>query len=179
MLYWLLLPAALLLSLERLTYAYVAHRPEAFRARCRGPVLSALGDDPVTVVHKLFYVFKGIQTVVFLGWCSAFGGTLVPWPAATPLGATLGALLIAAGSGLSLVVFRLLGPTGVFYGRELGYEVPWIRGLPFSVVPHPQYVGTVMTIWGFFLIMRFPHPDWWVLPVLETLFYLLGSRYEP
>ena len=42
----------------------------------------------------------------------------------------------------------------------------------------PQYVGTVLSIWGFFLVMRFPHDDWLVLPVLETIYYTLGARLE-
>ena len=35
-----------------------------------------------------------------------------------------------------------------------------------------------MSIWGFFLIMRFPHGDWFVLPALETVYYALGAYYE-
>jgi phosphatidyl-N-methylethanolamine N-methyltransferase len=35
-----------------------------------------------------------------------------------------------------------------------------------------------MTIWGVFLIARFPNPDWFVLPVLETAYYAIGARLE-
>jgi hypothetical protein len=45
-------------------------------------------------------------------------------------------------------------------------------------VAHPQYVGAVLTIWGVFLIVRFPHGDWLVLPALETVYYALGARFE-
>jgi hypothetical protein len=36
----------------------------------------------------------------------------------------------------------------------------------------------VLTIWGFFLGMRFPHDDWFMLPVLETLYYAVGAQLE-
>jgi len=49
-------------------------------------------------------------------------------------------------------------------------KIPWCGAFPFSIVAHPQYVGTVLTIWGVFLILRFPHGDWLVLPALETLY---------
>jgi hypothetical protein len=36
----------------------------------------------------------------------------------------------------------------------------------------------VLTIWGFFLGVRFPHDDWFVLPLLETLYYVIGASLE-
>jgi hypothetical protein len=46
------------------------------------------------------------------------------------------------------------------------------------VLRHPQYVGTVLAIWGLFLAVRFPHDDWYVLPVLETVYYAAGAYFE-
>ena len=57
-------------------------------------------------------------------------------------------------------------------------EVAWVRGLPFSLLKHPHYVGTLLSIWGFFVLMRFPHGDWIVLPLLETAYYAIGAYYE-
>jgi len=79
---------------------------------------------------------------------------------------------------MSAAVFRKLGNVGVFYGNRLGHQLTWVTGFPFNIVRHPQYVGTVLPIWGIFLIMRFPHPDGYVLPLLETLYYALGARWE-
>ncbi|HVN30321.1 MAG TPA: methyltransferase [Candidatus Binataceae bacterium] len=62
--------------------------------------------------------------------------------------------------------------------REVGHEIAWISAFPFSVLRHPQYAGAVLSIWGFFIGMRFPHPDWLVLPGLETLYYLFGAFFE-
>ena len=36
----------------------------------------------------------------------------------------------------------------------------------------------MLTIWGFFLLLRFPHDDWFLLPVLETLYYAVGTFLE-
>jgi hypothetical protein len=79
---------------------------------------------------------------------------------------------------LNMSVFYRLGKVGVFYGRQLGYEIPWCRAFPFSLLRHPQYVGTLLSIWGFFLVMRFPHNDWYLLPTLETVYYVLGAYFE-
>jgi methylene-fatty-acyl-phospholipid synthase len=37
---------------------------------------------------------------------------------------------------------------GVYYGFKLGEEIPWVSGFPFSVVKHPQYVGSALSVWG-------------------------------
>src|SRR5262245_53735664 len=52
------------------------------------------------------------------------------------------------------------------------------RWWPFSLLAHPQYVGTVLTIWGLFLALRFPHDDSYALPVIETLYYAAATWLE-
>ncbi len=91
---------------------------------------------------------------------------------------TLGGALIVTGQVLNVSVFYRLGEVGVFYGNRFGYQIPWCNEFPFSLLKHPQYVGTLLSIWGFFLAMRFPHPDWCVLPMLETAYYSLGAYLE-
>src|SRR5262245_34427204 len=73
----------------------------------------------------------------------------------------LGLALIAGGQTLNLSVFYRLGKVGVFYGDRFGHQVPWCQGVPFSLFKHPQYAGT-LPIWGFFLVVRFPHDDWYL-----------------
>jgi hypothetical protein len=46
------------------------------------------------------------------------------------------------------------------------------------VLPHPQYLGAVVSIWAFFAIMRYPHPDWYLLPVVEAMYYVAGATLE-
>jgi methylene-fatty-acyl-phospholipid synthase len=174
---WLLLVAAVLLSLERLCYVYVSRAPKRFRRFCQRPAVASLG-KPVEVLQMLFYGFKAIQLAVFLWWCYVHGqGSL------SPVGAGLvpfaiGSVLILVGQIFNGAVFYRLGKVGVFYGNKLGYDIPWSRDFPFSWLTHPQYVGSVCSIWGFFVLMRFPHPDWYLLPALETVYYTLGASFE-
>ena len=105
---------------------------------------------------------------MFLGRCYVHGNGRVLPADLDAVAATAAVVLMVAGQLLNLGVFYRLGGIGVFFGDRLGYRVPWCREFPFSWTAHPQYVGTVLTIWGFFMVMRFPHPDWYLLPVLET-----------
>jgi methylene-fatty-acyl-phospholipid synthase len=169
-----LLAAAVALSIERIAYAWTWHRPAAFRALARRAGVA----EPVDLLVRLFYVFKLVQVAVFAGWCLWFGSR-TGWPttvASVP--GLAGIVLIAAGQALNTSVFLRLGRIGVFYGNRLGHRVPWCEGFPFSVVRHPQYVGTTLTIWGVFLLLRFPHADWALLPALETLYYAIGATLE-
>lgn len=174
---WLLLAAAAFLSFERLCYLHISRAPEHFRRFCQRPAVASLG-EPVEVLQKLFYGFKTIQITVFLGWCYVHSqGTLWPvdrgvWPL------TIGAVLLIVGQLLNAAVFYRLGTVGVFYGNKLGYHVPWSQDFPFSWLKHPQYVGSVCSIWGFFVLMRYPHHDWYMLPALETVYYALGAAFE-
>lgn len=168
---------ALLLSIERISYFLIWRYPDAFCDLCRHPLIAESG-EPVDVLQKLFYLFKALQLAVFFGWCLVFAGDIPPLPGDHPLVLAVGGILISIGMFLNFSVFHSLGKVGVFYGNKLGYHVPWVEGFPFSVCRHPQYVGTLLSIWGFFLVMRFPQPDWIILPLIETFFYALGARYE-
>lgn len=174
-------PAAIALALERLCYFGVWRHPQAFEALCRRWPFSILG-EPVAALQRLFYGFKAIQALVFFVWIGGHSGWFADGPRSfvtpEPLALGLGCLMIAAGQSLNFLVFRRLGRAGVFYGSRFGYDVPWVHGFPFSILDHPQYVGTVATIWGLLLATRFPHDDWIWLPLLETAYYILGARLE-
>jgi hypothetical protein len=172
----LFLVAAVLLSLERIFYVWVWHRPESFR---RVAVAAGQGGrDPVDLIRFCFYAFKFIQIGVFLGWCFAHGGGTLRPDGGHAAWLVIGGSLIGIGQLLNAGVFYRLGSTGVFYGTRFGHSVPWTHAFPFSMLRHPQYVGTVLSIWGLFVALRFPHPDWYVLPVLETIYYSVGARFE-
>ena len=49
---------------------------------------------------------------------------------------------------LNMSIYDAIGGVGVYYGTRLGVHVPWHKGFPFNFVAHPQYVGSVMTIWA-------------------------------
>lgn len=172
-----ILGAAVALSLERACYVWIARAPAAFRRASAHPVVSWIG-EPIAVVRALFCAFKLLQAAVFAWWFWGHGeGALMPADAGA-LPPAVGGVLILVGQALNLAVFYRLGSVAVFYGDRLGYEVPWCREFPFSLLAHPQYVGAVLTIWGVFLVMRFPHPDWFALPALETAYYAAGTWLE-
>lgn len=168
--------AAALLSIEHICYVWIYRAPGAFRDLCAAtPTLSS---EPTDALRALFTGFKVLQIGVFVWWCLVHGGGTL-WPIDAPAWAVgLGAALIATGQALNGGVFWRLGHTGVFYGNRFGYEVPWCESFPFTVAAHPQYVGSVLAIWGVFLILRFPHGDWLFLPVLESGYYALLARFE-
>jgi methylene-fatty-acyl-phospholipid synthase len=164
--------AAAILVVERLTYFAVWHWPAWFDRLCRERLRS-----PVDALASLFILFKFIQLAVFVGWCLVHDGRLIPGHrSAGVLWAS--AALLCAGQALNVSVFRSLGRTGVFYGARFGYDVPWQGRFPFSWFDHPQYVGALLTIWGFFVLTRFPAPDWTALPLLETVYYAFGAYFE-
>lgn len=169
--------AALLLALERVSYILIWHHPETFRRLCAHGLIPGQS-DPVDALRTLFLGFKIIQLGAFLAWMLHFGGQFPPLPTAGPAQLWLGSALLAFGQILNISVFWRLGKRGVFYGNRLGHQVPWVEGFPFSLVPHPQYLGTLLSIWGLFLIMRHPHPDWIVLPLISTVYYLAAMRLE-
>lgn len=170
--------AAFLLSLERVCYVWAWHHTESFREFCGLRWVARLG-EPVDVLQSLFYAFKVIQAGVFLVWCLEYGDGVLWAASRNSMAATLlGAGLVAVGQCLNGAVFVRLRRAGVFYGDRFGYQLPRYEGFPFSVCKHPQYFGAALTVWGFFLITRFPAPDWVVLPLIQTLYYALGARLE-
>ena len=171
------LVAAAALSLERICYILVWRSPEFFRALCNRSMMACFG-TPVAVLQKLFCCFKAIQLTVFFCWCYHYGNGSF-WPIhGRILPFVVGGALMVAGQILNLSVFYRLSSVRVFYGNRFGYELPWTREFPFSLFKHPQYVGAILSIWGFFIAMRLPHEDWYVIPALETVYYILGAHFE-
>lgn len=56
--------------------------------------------------------------------------------------------MVCYGQSLNVGIFQAIGHDGVYYGFKLGRKIPWVTGWPFNTVSHPQYVGSVLTIWG-------------------------------
>lgn len=167
--------AVVLLAIERAAYVWIWRSPEQFGSLC---ARLGRGIDPVGGLHQLFRVFKVVQIGVFVGWCFWWGDGQLRWPGPDALPVAGGVLMMGVGQVLNLAVFRRLGRVGVFYGARFGHEVPWCTSFPFSVMRHPQYIGTLLSIWGFFLLARYPAPDWLILPLLESVYYGLGARFE-
>jgi methylene-fatty-acyl-phospholipid synthase len=62
-------------------------------------------------------------------------------------------LLVGYGQALNVGIFQAIGHEGVYYGFKLGHTIPWVNGWPFNAVQHPQYVGSVLTVWGVIALM--------------------------
>ena len=177
MTWWLFGIAASLLALERIAYVWIWRHPATFREWCARSSTAWMG-DPVEVVRMLFLLFKGIQGGVFLAWVYAHSdGAALPPPGGA-WAVVAGGAAVLVGQSLTATAFFKLGKAGVFYGNQFGHDVSRCRQFPYSVLSHPQYVGAVLTIWGLFLMLRFPAADWYLLPLLETVYYGLGARLE-
>jgi methylene-fatty-acyl-phospholipid synthase len=166
--------AAALLGVERAVYVWIARAPASFGRWCARYLEGRLG-EPVTAVQWLFLAFKVLQAGVFVGWCAGRGGTFLALHLPSLVG---GAVLLVVGQTLNGLVLYRLGRGGMFFGDRLGHDVRWCRAFPFSVLAHPQYMGAVMSIWGFFLVARFPERDWFLVPMLETVLYAAGACLE-
>lgn len=57
-------------------------------------------------------------------------------------------VLLCSGQILNLATYKTLGIVGVYYGHKFGHRVSWVTTFPFSVLQNPQYVGSVLSIWG-------------------------------
>ena len=56
--------------------------------------------------------------------------------------------LFGYGQSLNAGIFQAIGHIGVYYGFKLGHTVPWAQGWPFDTISHPQYVGSVLSVWA-------------------------------
>ncbi len=76
-------------------------------------------------------------------------------------------------------MYNAIGKKGVYYGEKLGSKVPWCTSFPFSVVSHPQYVGSVLTIWGVFALVYAQGPaTLWTIAAYWTGLYLVTGLVE-
>jgi Phospholipid methyltransferase len=84
---------------------------------------------------------------------------------------------------LNAAIFLAIGAVGVYYGARLGYKVPWHNGFPFQVfglrLAHPQYIGSVLTVWGMTLALwSIAPPGQLTLAAYWTLLYCITAIQE-
>ncbi len=97
------------------------------------------------------------------------------------LGQWLAALaLFGYGQSLNAGIFRAIGRDGVYYGFKLGRRVPWVSGWPFDTVAHPQYVGSVLSVWALVALVwgHAPPASLLVLGGYWTALYALTGAFE-
>lgn len=131
--------------------------------------------------HIVFDV--GFQFVSVAAWGYLRGG-FVPVPVLLqslhPVQVVVGLGLILFGQVLNAGIFKAIGHVGVYYGFKLGHVVPWVDGFPFNVVRHPQYVGSVATVWGAAVLVSgvLPLADVGLLVFYWTLLYVFTGIME-
>ena len=76
-------------------------------------------------------------------------------------------------------MYSAIGKPGVYYGEKLGSKVPWCTTFPFTVTSHPQYVGSVLTIWGIFALVYAQGPKTlWTIATYWTCLYVVTALQE-
>ncbi|GBG30815.1 Phosphatidyl-N-methylethanolamine N-methyltransferase [Hondaea fermentalgiana] len=150
--------------------------------------------EPFQVFALMAHGIKAFQAcalaVWYFGldyWLSTDNLVELPHEALTFLGSRSTAQLILAGELFMLGqlfnggVYQSIGEAGVYYGCRLGQTVPWVFGFPFSVVPHPQYLGATVSIWGGVLLCATSasvSAGIYAIGVIMTVFYFFSSMVE-
>lgn len=132
---------AIALSLPHLLYMFIWFRPESWRARFK---------QPIDAFAQVAIALKVVQFSAFISWyCHARQPQPVIDMQQLHAGNALVCLaFMAAGQALNVGIYNAIGHVGVYYGFKLGQQVPWVHGFPFNVVSHPQYVGSILSVWA-------------------------------
>ena len=83
--------------------------------------------------------------------------------------------------GLNAAIYRAIGKKGVYYGHRLGLPADWYVGFPFTVAPHPQYMGVCMSGIGvnaFAATDRHVKAGWFNLTTIQVLYYVYMGLVE-
>jgi len=139
------------LSLERICYTIVWTRSKDFLRFCKMPPMCYLG-SPVDVVVSMFFVNKCLQISVPLAWYFNHGQP----PALADISNYQWVTAVQCffiGQLFNYSIYQAIGKNGVYYGARLGATIPWCEGYPFNVVPHPQYAGVVLSIYGLAVVL--------------------------
>jgi len=181
--------AVALLFIERICYTWVHTFSTSFVEFCATPVGRMMGKKPLDVVLTIFYVNKVIQLGTFIAYYffvinfeSPFGDAVgFAWSKVTAFQWIMLVHAIVLGQGLNTAIYRAIGKAGVYYGYRLGEPVPWVTGFPFSLVPHPQYVGVCMCFIGvnvFVATDAHVAAGWFNLTAVQVLYYVYMGLVE-
>jgi phosphatidyl-N-methylethanolamine N-methyltransferase len=142
-------------SIPHLFYFWLWRTPQRWIVRAQ-----RLKVDPSESMARVAVSIKSVQAMAFILWLhSATTAPQIFEEFKTRLVRNDPLLVVAvgmvvAGQCLNAGVFRAIGVHGVYYGIKFGKKIPWATAWPFGgflAVPHPQYVGCVLTIWGLIL----------------------------
>lgn len=163
----------LCISVPHLLYAVVWFRPALWK--------SIFSVNPCQAFAQVATYLKVFQAACWIFWYVRVG----PFMALSEISLVnviLAIALLCGGQALNVGVYKTIGRDGVYYGNKLGGKLgPWVTGFPFNVVPHPQYSGAVMSIWGVFLLTCMDPAHFLrgiVIMTAWTLFYAMSAFIE-
>lgn len=181
------------LSLPYIMFYFIWKRPRSWMGLCRGAACAGFGatdgERAVGVFAFMGMALKVVQfAAVLVWWCGVAGtgiraglGDLASVVLATTAPrAVAAAALMGAGQALNGAVYAHLGSDGVYYGFKLGRTVPWCHAFPFNTgLRHPQYVGSVLSIWSMVIMLMTPANAGVATVGLAWSFqYLVTSSFE-
>ncbi|CAJ1371541.1 unnamed protein product [Effrenium voratum] len=168
-----------LLGIERFLYGYIYQFPESFMRCCKGPLKPLLDFDEGVYWQVAKHLGVGIKVFQFgvVGYDLFLRRSL---SLAEPALLCPGLGLVGLGQLLNSATFKAIGAKGVYYGAQLGYDVPWATGFPYNLgIGDPQYWGVIFSVWGFYLCLAgernllAPH---FLVPWLETFWYIMSMK---
>mmetsp|Transcript_22352 Transcript_22352/g.39555 ORF Transcript_22352/g.39555 Transcript_22352/m.39555 type:complete len:173 (-) Transcript_22352:401-919(-) len=163
---------AVLLSLERLAYGVVWKKPQTV---AKAAQMVGMKQKEPELIFNFVRAFKLVQMYVFSTWYYTHYGTTLP--SLSWLQFLIGVPVLIFGQILNAMVWYRIGIDGVCYGSCFGRNIPWCTKFPYSHFSHPQYLGAILTVWGMFVFSWNDCPDWFYLPIIETLLYASSMYY--
>ena len=154
--------------------------------------LSFLG-EPYQAFAKLAHMIKLFQTCAIVLWYATpewlFAQTpqtivdaaLVIAQRLSVTQALLGVELFLLGQLFNGAVYKAIGEAGVYYGCRLGKDIPWVYGFPYNTVPHAQYLGATISIWGGCVLFATEHhvsQGLYGIGAIMAVFYTFSSLVE-
>jgi hypothetical protein len=119
-------------AIPHILYYYIYNKPIDYKIFCH-----RAGLDLILFQLWLSVICRFIAAVLFLHkYISFFVFNYI------------GLFMIIMGYSLIIYIWKLLGHKGLFYGRELGLPLPWIKNNIFKYIKHPQYIGAIIFYQG-------------------------------
>jgi len=150
--------AALLcvISLPHVWYVYLWTRPRSWMQSCKKRRV-----DPSVSMAQWAMAIKALQFGSYAAWVllSVPGAPLIRMDLLSdPVGWAAAAAFVV-GQTLNGAAYRRLGLDGIYYGARFNKSIPWCSKWPYGgplAVPHPQYVGSVISMLGAIVLTSSP-----------------------
>ena len=165
-----------LISIPHWLYAFIWIKPKLYMKLSRKYLSDKL--EPIVTFTYLASLLKPVQFIAFLAWYCTIGS--ISNIQLDVFKVLISLSMIVFGQILNVGIYKAVGANGVYYGIKLGKKIPWCTGFPFTVVDHPQYVGSVLTAWGgIILLMTNDHlPELYYIMAYIPLLYTISGYIE-